>query len=90
VVMYPSSETEFRPRGLGLTVLVGCWGRQVRGPLLLGRDRFGHVLRLWGRLCFFICERKWVFPRLFRGPLWLSLTVAPEPLRWYPLGSRRG
>jgi hypothetical protein len=36
------------------------------------------------------CERKWVSPRLYRGPPWLSPTVAPEPLRWYPLGTRRG
>jgi hypothetical protein len=34
--------------------------------------------------CEFVCviwERKWVFPQLFRGPLGLSPTVAPEPLR---------
>jgi hypothetical protein len=29
------------------------------------------------------------FPQLFRGPLWLSPTVAPEHLWVYPLGSRR-
>jgi hypothetical protein len=34
--------------------------------------------------CKFVCiilRKKWVFPRLFRGPLGLSPTVAPEPLR---------
>jgi hypothetical protein len=87
--MYPSSETEFRPRGLGLIVLVGRWGRQVRGPLPLGRDRFGHVYGC-GVVCVLLFAKESGSPRLFRGPLWLSLAVAPEPLRWYPLGSRRG
>jgi hypothetical protein len=54
--------------------MVGRWGRQVRGPLPLGCDRLGRVLWLWGRLCFFICERKWSFPQFFRGPLWSSPT----------------
>jgi hypothetical protein len=30
------------------------------------------------------------FSPVMRGPLWLSPTVAPEPLRWYPLGTRIG
>jgi hypothetical protein len=70
----PRAKRSFARGGLGLTVLVGRWGRQVRGPLPLGRDRLERVLCL----CFVICKRKWGFPRLFRGPLWLSLTVAPR------------
>jgi hypothetical protein len=65
VVLYPSNETELRPRGLRLTVLVGRWGRHVHEPLPLGRDRLGCVLWLWGCLCFVICERKMEFPQVF-------------------------
>jgi hypothetical protein len=86
----PRAKQSFARGGLGLTVLVGRWGRQVRGPLPLGRDRLGRVLWLWGCLCFVICERKWSSPQFFRGPLWPSPIVAPEHLQWYPLGSHRG
>jgi hypothetical protein len=39
---------------------------------------------------YVILQKKWVFPRLFRGPLGLSPTAAPEPLQRYLLGSRGG
>jgi hypothetical protein len=81
-VLRPSSEAEFRPRVPGPIVLVGRWGHQ-------GRDYV--VLALGLRICLCLCflQEKVGFPRLFRGPLWLSPTVAPENLRGYPLGSRR-
>jgi hypothetical protein len=48
------------------------------------------VLGSWVSPCFaFFAGFKRVSPGYFRGPLWLSPTVAPEHLRVYPLGSRR-
>jgi hypothetical protein len=80
-VLRPSSEAEFRSRVPGPTVLVGRWGHQ-------GRDYVVRGLGLRICLCFVFDARKWV-PLVFREPLWLSLTVAPEHLQGYPLGSRR-
>jgi hypothetical protein len=41
----------------------------------------------WVCLHFVFLRKKVGFPWLFRGPLWFSLTVAPEHLWVYPLGS---
>jgi hypothetical protein len=41
----PRAKWSFARGWLGLTVLVGRWGRQVRGPRLLIRDCFRRVLR---------------------------------------------
>jgi hypothetical protein len=57
----PRAKRSFARGWLGLTVLVGCWGRQDRGPLLLICDCFRRVLSLCVRLCFVICGRKCVF-----------------------------
>jgi hypothetical protein len=79
----PSSEAEFHPRGTGAGCLLGRWcypGRGcVRGNLPLVSS-FAFLL---------FCEEMGFSP-VIRGPLWLSPTVAPEPLQWYPLGTRRG
>jgi hypothetical protein len=40
----PRTKQSFARGGLGLTVLAGRWGRQVHGPLPLGRDCVCHVL----------------------------------------------
>jgi hypothetical protein len=48
------------------------------------------VLGPWLGLRFvFFAGFKQDSPRFFRGPLWLSPTVAPEHLRVYRSGSRR-
>jgi hypothetical protein len=61
----------------------GCWGRLFWWAAEAGRSvgscRWvvivsGVFYDLCGRLCFVVCERKWVFPQFFRGPLWLSPT----------------
>jgi hypothetical protein len=49
---------------MGLTVLVGRWGRQGRGPLLLSRDCLGCVLGL----CFVVLRKKMGSPS-FLGTL---------------------
>jgi hypothetical protein len=51
---------------------------------------WGVIYNLWVHLCFCYLRKKMSFPRVIRGPLWLSPIVAPEPLRWYPSGTRRG
>jgi hypothetical protein len=61
----PSSEAEFRPRGPGLTVLVGRWGRQVRGPLPLGRD---CVCLCFVSLFALFCERNGFSPGRLGDP----------------------
>jgi hypothetical protein len=67
--------------------LVGRWGHQGRGP---SRWAVSFVLNVfWVRLHFVFLRKKVGFPWLFRGPLWLSPTVAPEHLWVYPLGSHR-
>jgi hypothetical protein len=50
----------------------------------------GVIYGLWVCLCFIVLRKTGVFPLVTRGPSWLSLTVAPEPLRWCPLGTCRG
>jgi hypothetical protein len=70
-----------------LVALVGHGGHQ-------GRDRV--VCGFWahGLVCVLHFLRDEVgFPRLFRGPLWLSPTVAPEHLRgirWDPADAGAG
>jgi hypothetical protein len=52
--------------------------------------RFGLVD--WFAFCLFY-ETRWVVPRLFRGPLGMSPTVAPEHLRgirWDPVDAGAG
>jgi hypothetical protein len=80
-VLCPSSEAEFRSRVPGEIVLVGRWGHQAR----LCCACFG----LANLFMFVFLREKVGFPLFFRGPLWLSLTVAPEHLQGYLLGSRR-
>jgi hypothetical protein len=88
---WSSSETEVRPRGTATNRLVGRCGFLGRGPFFVpGR---GHVERICdsrASLFMFYYFLKGVFSLVIRGPLWLSPTVAPEPLQWYPLGTRRG
>jgi hypothetical protein len=66
--------------------LVGRWGHQGRGP---GCWAVSYLKRVLGSFVFCFLRKKVGFPWLFRGPLWLSPTVAPEHLRVYLLGSRR-
>jgi hypothetical protein len=47
----PRAKRSFAWGGLGLSVLVGRWGRQDRGPLPLGCDRFGCILLFCELLC---------------------------------------
>jgi hypothetical protein len=42
----PRAKRSFARGGQGLTITVGRWGRQGRGPLLPSRDCFGRVLCL--------------------------------------------
>jgi hypothetical protein len=79
----PSSEAEFRPRGAGAGCLLGRWCYSGRGCTRCG-------LSLVGSFAFSLFCEKLGFPPLIRGPLWSSPTIAPEPLRRYPLGTRRG
>jgi hypothetical protein len=60
----PQATRSFTRGVQGLPVLVG----QDRGPLPLGCDCLGRVLRFVGRLCFSICERKWVSPSFLGDP----------------------
>jgi hypothetical protein len=50
----PRANCSFARGGLGLTVLVGRWGRQVHGPLPLGYDCVSYVLYV--RLRYFAKE----------------------------------
>jgi hypothetical protein len=75
-VLCPSSEMEFHSRGLGLTVLMGHRGRQDHGPLPLGCDCLGRVLCFVSAFVFCCLRTKMGFPRVFRGPLWLSPTTS--------------
>jgi hypothetical protein len=74
-----------RPFG-GPLRLLGLWALLCSGPQSRGA-RF--VIRGFVTL-YFIIFRKGVFYLVIRGPLWLSPTVAPVPLQWYLLGTRRG
>jgi hypothetical protein len=49
----------------------------------------GVLYGLWVCLRFVILQKEGFLP-IIRGPLWPSPTVAPELLRWHPLGARRG
>jgi hypothetical protein len=72
-----------RWRGICGVALVGCRGHQGCGCAVF-------VIGVRVDLCFaFFAGFKRVSPWLFRGPLWLSPTVAPDHLRVYPSGSRR-
>jgi hypothetical protein len=102
--MQPSSEAESRKRGCLAFERSGVLVVRHQGPssesefpgtsCLLGRWCYpgrGHVERnlpLVGSFMFLLFREKLDFPPLIRGPLWLSPTVAPEPLRRYPLGTR--
>jgi hypothetical protein len=58
----PSSEAEFRSRTAEPTALVGRWGHQGRGPGRWAVIYLEGVLGLRTRLCFVVCESKWVSP----------------------------
>jgi hypothetical protein len=82
-VLLVRAKRSFARGWLGLTVLVGRWGRQDRGPLLLIRDCFRRVLRLCVRLCFVICGRKWVFPGYLGDPYGCPRHLGPHrPGSW--------
>jgi hypothetical protein len=99
-----SPEGASRPR-TRRTPLVGASNPQTRrtppeGAFVVPPWRATGVTRvvIVSRVCFrfvgqpvscVFCGFSAGFPWLFRGPLWLSPTVAPEHLRVYPLGSRR-
>jgi hypothetical protein len=87
----PLSEVENRPRGTATSGLVGRCGffRQWAIPLWAATT-WSMFLGFTTCLFVFYYFSKRGFSLVIRGPLWLSLTVAPEPLRWYQLGTRRG
>jgi hypothetical protein len=69
MAVYPSSEAGFRSRG--------AWADRFGGPPRLLRAVgpchravivLGVTYDLWARLCFVICERKWVFPGYLGDP----------------------
>jgi hypothetical protein len=81
--VYPSSEADF-----------------TRGASISSSWRVAEATRIVVVLCMrvrcvslfvfaFFADFKWAYPKLFRGPLGLSPTVAPEHLWVFPLGSRR-
>jgi hypothetical protein len=78
----PWAKQSFAREGLGLTVLVGRWGR---GPLLLGCDRLERVLCFVNSFCFVICEIKWVSPRFFRDPYGCPRQRVSSKLKLKPL-----
>jgi hypothetical protein len=79
----PRARWSFTRGGAGAGRLLGRWG-------YLGRGRMRCNLSLVSLFVFLLfCEEIGVSP-VIRGPLRLSPIVAPEPLRWYPLGTRRG
>jgi hypothetical protein len=78
----------------------GYRGYLFGGPLWLSRP---STLPLWAatihEACLGVCGfvrfafynfSKRAFSPVMREPLWLSSTVAPEPLQWYLLGTRKG
>jgi hypothetical protein len=70
---------------------VGRCGFLGCGPFFVpGRDHAEHVCDSWACLFTFYYFSKGVFSLVIRGPLWLFLIVAPEPLQCYPLGNLRG
>jgi hypothetical protein len=86
-----SSEAETHPRGTTVDRLVGRCGLFGSWAFpLLGRDHSGRAFGVRGVFLCFTIFRKRGFSPVIRGPLWLSPTVAPEPLRWYLLGTCRG
>jgi hypothetical protein len=50
---------------------------------------WGVICSLWACLLVYYYFKIGVSP-VVRGPLWLSPTVAPEPLQRYPLGTHKG
>jgi hypothetical protein len=87
-----SSEAETHPRGTATIRMVGRYG--FFGPsafplwAVTTRSVFFGVHSVF--ICFLLFLQKRGFSAVIRGPLWLSPTVALEPLRWYPLGTRKG
>jgi hypothetical protein len=84
-------DAEARPRGTTTDRLVGRCG--FFGPwsfTLWAGTTQSVFLGFMACLFVFYYFLKRGFPPVIRGPLWLSPTVAPEPLRWYPLGTCRG
>jgi hypothetical protein len=67
---YPSSEAGFRPRGAGADRFGGP-PRLLRavGPCHRSVIVLGVIYDLWARLCFVICERKWVSPSYLGDPM---------------------
>jgi hypothetical protein len=90
------SEAEFWYYGAGLLERGGVLPEGCRGRLLLGRrchpgrSCSGCNWLLVSSFAFLLFCEEMGFSLVIRGPLWLSSTVAPEPLQWYPLGARRG
>jgi hypothetical protein len=86
-----SSEAGTRPRGTTADRLVGHCRFLGHGPFFVpGCSHAEHVLGFTGMfVCVLLFFEKAIFP-VIRGPLGLSPTVAPEPLQWCPLGTRRG
>jgi hypothetical protein len=75
-VSYPSSEAEFRPRMAGADCSGGLLGPP--GPWAPATDSrlFWACFTFVSSFMFCYLRKKMGFPQLFRGPLWLSPTVA--------------
>jgi hypothetical protein len=73
-VSYPSSEAEFRPRVAGADCSGGLLGPP--GPWAPATDLrlFWACFKFVRSFMFCYLRKKMSFPRLFRGPLWLSPT----------------
>jgi hypothetical protein len=85
--VHPSSEADLTRGGVQASSEVDL----TRGGIQVGRgghqgcDRFSVcVFRLMDQFVFCVFyEVTWVFPRLFRGPSWLSPTVGVNTKKWY-------
>jgi hypothetical protein len=86
-----SSEAETHPRGTAASRLVGRYGffGPWAFPLWVATTQNVFLGFVACSFCVLLFFERGVSP-VIRGPLWLSTTVAPEPLRWYLLGTRRG
>jgi hypothetical protein len=97
--VWPSSEAEFRQYGAvslersGISPK-GCWGRPFWWAAEVARAvgschqaviAWGAICNMWVYSCFVICERKWVFSRLFRGPRGCPYRSATRG-SWWPRG----
>jgi hypothetical protein len=89
-VLCLTSEVEFRPRVAGANRSGGPLGPPGPWAPAAGSWSFRVCFIVVSSFVFCFLRTKVGFSWFFREPLWLSPTVDPEPLRWYPLGSRRG